>query len=80
MKTTQRHHDEAQPGDVVEIHGHTTGDGARTGVILDVLGLPDHVHYRVKWDEEHESLFWPGSDALVRPGTRPRRSRPGAKA
>jgi len=60
----------AEPGDVVVVHGHSTGDPARTGVILEVLGAPDHEHYRVRWDEEHESLFWLGSDARVRPGTR----------
>jgi hypothetical protein len=60
---------EAKPGDVVVVHGHTTGDRRRTGVIVEVLGRPDHEHYRVRWDEEHESLFWPGSDATVEPKT-----------
>ena len=64
----------AQPGDVVVVHGHSTGDPERTGVILEVLGSSGSQHYRVRWDEEHESLFWPGSDATVRPGTRRRRS------
>jgi hypothetical protein len=32
-----------------------------------VLGQPDHVRYRVRWDEEHESIFYPGSDATIRP-------------
>jgi hypothetical protein len=64
----------ARPGDVVVVHGHTTGDGGRNGVIVEILGTPGHVHYRVRWDEEHESLFWPGSDATVRPGSRRRRS------
>lgn len=63
----------AEPGDVVVVHGHSTGDPERTGVILEVLGAAGHEHYRVRWDEEHESLFWPGSDATVRPGTRRRR-------
>lgn len=62
----------ARPGDVVVVHGHSTGDPGRTGVILEVLGCASaHEHYRVRWDEEHESLFWPGSDATVRPGGRP---------
>lgn len=65
-----------QPGDVVVVHGHTTGDAGRSGVILAVLGSPDHVHYRVRWDEEHESLYWPGSDATIRPASRRPRRRP----
>lgn len=75
MIATQRHLNDARPGDVVEVHGHTTGDGGRSGVILEVLGQPGHVHYRVKWDEEHESLFWPGPDATVRAGRRRTRKR-----
>lgn len=67
---------EAQPGDVVVVHGHSTGEPERTGVILEVLGPSRHRHYRVRWDEEHESLFWPGSDATVRRGTRRRRRTP----
>jgi hypothetical protein len=63
----------AEPGDVVVIHGHSTGEAERTGVILEVLGSSGHEHYRVRWDEVHESLFWPASDATVRPGTRRRR-------
>jgi hypothetical protein len=60
-----------RPGDVVVVHGHALGDPARTGVITEVLGEAGHEHYRVRWDEEHESLFWPGPDATVE--RRPRR-------
>ena len=63
----------ARPGDVVVVHGRSTGDPGRTGVIEEVLGPPDRPHFRVRWDEEHVSLFWPGSDATVRPGSRRRR-------
>ena len=68
---------QAKPGDVVVVHGHTTGDPGRTGVILEVLDADsDHEHYRVRWDEEHETLFWPGSDASIRPASRRRHSAP----
>ncbi len=63
----------AEPGDLVVVHGHSTGQPERTGVILEVLGASGHEHYRVRWDEEHESLFWLGSDAIVRPGTQRKR-------
>ena len=75
---------QAHPGDVIVVHGHTTGDPGRTGVILDVLDRASaHEHYRVRWDEEHVSLFWPGSDATVRPGSRRERGEvplPGSSA
>jgi hypothetical protein len=41
-----------------------------------VLGSSGHEHYRVRWDEEHETLFWPGSDVTVRAGTRRKRRAP----
>lgn len=68
-----------EAGDVIVVHGHSTGDPGRTGVILEVLNpASGHEHYRVRWDEEHESLYWPGSDASVRPGSR--RTRPASVA
>lgn len=71
---------QAKPGDVVVVHGHTTGDPGRTGVIVEVLGSGEQEHFRVRWDEEHESLYWPGSDATVRPSSRPKRKRGTARA
>jgi Domain of unknown function (DUF1918) len=62
---------QAKPGDVVVVHGRSTTGHGRTGVIVEVLDpASDHEHYRVRWDEEHESLYWPGSDATVEPSTR----------
>jgi hypothetical protein len=62
-------------GDIVAIHGHHVGEPERLGEILEVLGEPGHVHFRVRWDDEHESVFYPGSDAVVRPA---RHRRPAA--
>jgi len=58
---------EPRPGDVVEIHGHRVGEPARTAEILEVLGAPGHQHFRVRWEDGHESIFYPSSDAIVRP-------------
>lgn len=49
---------DAQPGDVLEARG-MRGAPSRRGVILEVLGEGIHRHYLVRWDEEHESLFYP---------------------
>ena len=56
----------ARPGDWIAVHPHTLGEHERTGLILEVLGEPDHERYRVRWDEEHESICYPGSDATIR--------------
>lgn len=61
---TDRGIDEARVGDRLEVHGRP-GAAGRSGVILEVLGRAEHEHYRVRWDEEHESLFFPsGGEGL----------------
>jgi hypothetical protein len=64
-KTTQSYR--ARVGDSVAIHGHRVGESARTGEILEVIGAPGHEHFRVRWQDGHESIFYPSSDAIVRP-------------
>jgi hypothetical protein len=62
-------------GDLIVIAGHRVGERERIGEILDVLGAPEHVHYRVRWEEGGESVFYPGSDASIRPQSRRKESR-----
>ncbi len=52
-------------GGVIEVGGRKVGEPARLGEILEILGLPGHPHYRVRWDDGHESIFYPGSDTHV---------------
>ncbi|MGH2931777.1 MAG: DUF1918 domain-containing protein [Gaiellaceae bacterium] len=61
-------------GDVLAIHGHSLAEPERLAVILEVLGQPDHAHFRVRWDDGHESILYPGSDATVR--VQPKRKSP----
>ena len=56
----------AKPGDVVAISGRAVGDTPRLGEIVEVLGGAEHEHYRVRWEDEHESIFYPGNDAVIR--------------
>jgi hypothetical protein len=35
-------------------------------VILEVLGGPGHEHFRVRWEDGHESVYFPGVDAVIR--------------
>jgi hypothetical protein len=60
------------PGDLVVVSGHRVGESEQTGEILEVLGDERRPHYRVRWDDGHESVFFPGSDATIRR----RRARP----
>lgn len=53
------------PHDVIEVAGRRVGDAPRTGEILEVLGTPEHPHYRVRWDDDHESVFYPAGDTRI---------------
>ncbi len=55
----------AQQGDGLEIDSAEVGAPPRKGTILEVLGESGHEHYRVRWEDGHESLFFPGSTAHV---------------
>lgn len=56
----------ARAGDEIVITGHSVGDAPRTAEILEVLGEPGHERFRVRWEDGHESVFFPGEDAVVR--------------
>ncbi len=54
----------AQAGDWIEVDA--AGEGpARRGLILEVLGEGRHTHFRVRWDEEHVSLFYPAERGFL---------------
>ena len=67
-----------QPGDLVIIAGHHVGEPQQIGQILEVLGTNEHQHFRVHWDDGHDSIFFPGSDAVIRPARRRRSTRKAA--
>jgi hypothetical protein len=53
-----------QLGDWVEARG-VSGQPARRGQIIELLGHEAHEHYRVRWDERHESILYPTDGVLV---------------
>jgi RimK family alpha-L-glutamate ligase len=60
----------ARVGDEIVITGHSVGDAPRTAEILEVLGEAGHERFRVRWEDGHESIFFPADDATIH---RPRR-------
>ena len=52
-------------GDLIEIGGKHVGESRRTGQILEVIGQPGHEHYRVRWEDGRETLFYPSDHASV---------------
>jgi hypothetical protein len=57
---------QASVGDKIVIKGHHIGEHDRDCVILAVRGQDGGPPYLVLWeDSDHETLFFPGSDAVV---------------
>ena len=54
---------EAKVGDEVAVDGPRTGDLRREGEILEILSTGGVVHYRVRWDDGNETIFYPASTA-----------------
>jgi hypothetical protein len=62
--TTDSNSGGAQSGDWVEARG-LPGQPSRRGQIIEVLGHDEHEHYRVHWDERHESILYPADGVIV---------------
>jgi Domain of unknown function (DUF1918) len=58
--------EQVKAGDVIVVEGHRVGEVRRKGEIIEVLGEGEHVHYRVRWEDDHETVFYPSSDATIR--------------
>ncbi|MFW2336029.1 DUF1918 domain-containing protein [Ilumatobacter sp.] len=57
----------ATPGDHLIIRGHRVGEPERDAEIVEVRGPDGTPPFLVRWSGDgHESLVFPGSDALVR--------------
>jgi hypothetical protein len=57
----------ATPGDQIIVETATLDTNRRRGQVLEVIGQGEREHYRVRWQDGHESLYFPGPDARVRP-------------
>ena len=56
---------EAKVGARIVVEGNKVGQGRREGEVVEVIATPEPVHYRVRWSDGHESIFFPSSDARV---------------
>ena len=50
-------------GDEIVVDNMDLGHPPRKGEVLEVMGDGDDQHYRVRWDDGHESVFFPASTA-----------------
>jgi hypothetical protein len=64
---TKPHPSGTRAGDWIECRG-VHGKAPRRGEIIEVLDRNGHEHYRVRWDEKHESIVYPADGVIVTPG------------
>ncbi|MFI9405893.1 DUF1918 domain-containing protein [Nocardia sp. NPDC052316] len=57
----------ANVGDRLLVHGHVVGQGDRHAEIIEVRGPEGSPPYLVRYADGHESLVYPGPDAIVEP-------------
>jgi hypothetical protein len=55
---------DVRPGDWITVH-QIGGGVPRRGEVIEVLGRPGHEHYRVRWDEQHESIHFPSEGTSI---------------
>lgn len=55
----------AKVGDHIVVHSHHVGEPARRALVLEVRGEDGGPPYLVRWQDDHESIFFPGNDAEV---------------
>jgi hypothetical protein len=56
----------AKTGDRIVVESTHVGQPQRQGEVLDVVpGEGGNDHYRVRWDDGHETIYFPSSDCRV---------------
>jgi uncharacterized protein DUF1918 len=51
-------------GDQIEARG-LHGRPSRRGRVVELLGSAGHKHYRVRWEDEHESIVYPSDGVII---------------
>jgi hypothetical protein len=66
----------AQVGDELVVKGRHVGDHDRTGVIIEIRGEAGGPPYLVRWNDGHESSFYPTTGTVAEHVSLPARRRP----
>lgn len=56
---------DAKVGDRITVESNKVGGGRRAGDVVEVVDGADGPHYRVRWDDGHETTFFPSADTRV---------------
>lgn len=63
---------EAKVGDRIAVESERVGKATREGEVLEVLSPGPNVHYRIRWVDGHDTVFFPVAGSLSVIGKRPR--------
>jgi Domain of unknown function (DUF1918) len=55
----------AKNGDRIVVESAHVGQARREGEVVEVLRDNGQEHYRVRWSDGHETIYFPQSDARV---------------
>jgi hypothetical protein len=55
----------AEVGDRITLESNRVGGGTRTGEVVEVISREAGEHYRIRWEDGHETVLFPSSDATV---------------
>ncbi|WP_043263576.1 DUF1918 domain-containing protein [Streptomyces sp. CT34] len=55
----------ASKGDRLLVHGRTVGHGDHVVEIVEVLGTNGEPPFRIRAEDGHETIMWPGPDCVV---------------
>jgi hypothetical protein len=58
----------AAVGDHLHVHGRIVGESDQVGEIVEIRGTDGGPPYLVRHPDGHQSLVFPGPDAVVEPG------------
>jgi hypothetical protein len=58
----------AKTGDRIVVDSAHVGQPRRQGEIVEVVAGDGGEHYRVRWDDGHETIYFPSSDCRVEGG------------
>ena len=60
----------AHVGDHIIIESNKVGGGRKTGEVVQIIEGASGPHYRIHWDDGHESTVFPSTDAFVETSSR----------
>jgi hypothetical protein len=56
---------DAHVGDRIIVESNKVGSGRKSGEVVEVIPGSSAPHYRIRWEDGHESIVYPSSDAFV---------------